>query len=369
MVLTEESKCVYFLQQICSDLESRAFKTPWGSLLLHNCHDDGKLLKYESVQDYKDSGRSLWLDLKLVLFRKDRGVFPVWCCPQCPSMRGFTSLGVQNNEEDLSKYLCIHSKAASFLLPDWETIWNVGLAPGVSSHEVFCNEDISVVTCKEYKKGQLFLAAVLAEGKVHVLYTVTTRQTAPTCSTYPAPFCSTQKCKHFRNYVDVINKEGYKSVFCPKFGRNETEEEDRQNINDEQDQQDEGDAPENESSDNFEHDTESVFSKVPHYLHKLGNTEFAKICGYNFSKIPYPFKRSKAMQTVWLKRQKHIYDLPAVFIPEYSDDNRCDKHGNVFDHNNAHLMKESENTIVFNEIGDQTFETVVMYRRTIGNCT
>ena len=68
-------------------------------------------------------------------------------------------------------------------------------------------------------------------------------------------------------------------------------------------------------------------------------------------------------------RQKHLYDLPAVFIPEYSDDNRCDKHGNVFDHNNAHLMKESENTIVFNEIGDQTFETVVMYRRTIGNCT
>ena len=62
--------------------------------------------------------------------------------------------------------------------------------------------------------------------------------------------------------------EGYKSVFCPKFGRNETEEEeeDRQNINDEQDQQDEGDAPENESSDNIEHDRESVFSKVPHCL-------------------------------------------------------------------------------------------------------
>ena len=32
-------------------------------------------------------------------------------------------------------------------------------------------------------------------------------------------------------------------------------------------------------------------------------------------------------------------------------------------------MKESENTIVYNEIEDQTFETVVMYRRTIGNCT
>ena len=122
MAVTEESKSVYYLQQICSDLSSNVFKTPWGSVLIHNCDETGKLLEFSSVQDYKEGHRSLWLNLKLVLFRKDRGTFPVWCCPECPSMRGFTSMGVKNNEEDLLPYLCIHSKAASFLLPSWESI-------------------------------------------------------------------------------------------------------------------------------------------------------------------------------------------------------------------------------------------------------
>ena len=51
-------------------------------------------------------------------------------------------MGVQHNEEDVQPYLCMHSKAASFLLPNWETIWNVGLDPGAGSHEVVCNDDI-----------------------------------------------------------------------------------------------------------------------------------------------------------------------------------------------------------------------------------
>ena len=113
----------------------------------------------------------------------------------------------------VQSYLCIHSKAASFLLPNWETIWNVGLDPGVGSHEVVCNDDNDVVTCKEYMKGQLFLAAVRTEGMVHVLHTITKRQTAPLCSTYPAPFCSTQKCKHFRKYEDIVNSEGFTELF------------------------------------------------------------------------------------------------------------------------------------------------------------
>ena len=78
-------------------------------------------------------------------------------------------MGVKNNEEDLLPYLCIHSKAASFLLPSWESIWNVGLNPGATSMDVLCNSDIEVVNCKEKDKDNLFLAAVLSECKVHVL--------------------------------------------------------------------------------------------------------------------------------------------------------------------------------------------------------
>ena len=122
----EECKSVYYLQQIWSDLQSNVYKTPWGSVLIHNCDDTGKLLEFKSFKEYKDSGKSLWLNLKLVLFKKDDGTFPVWCCPECSSMQGFTSMGVRNNEADLFPYICIHSRTASFLLPEWDTIWNVG---------------------------------------------------------------------------------------------------------------------------------------------------------------------------------------------------------------------------------------------------
>ena len=91
--------------------------------------------------------------------------------------------------------------------------------------DVLCNSDIEVVNCKEKDKDNLFLAAVLSEGKVHVLFTVTKRQKAPFCATFPTPFCSTQKCKHHRKYEEITNKSGYKSVFSPNFGINRISEE------------------------------------------------------------------------------------------------------------------------------------------------
>ena len=105
-----------------------------------------------------------------------------------------------------------------------------------------------------------------------------------------------------------------------------------------------------------------------HYQNKLSKKEFAKMCGYNFSKIPYPFHKSKQMQTTWLKRQMHIYDFPATFIPEYDDNNECEPHGNKYDDNDDNLQIENENIIVHNEIGEQTFDVKVMCRKTLGNC-
>ena len=88
MAGTEERKSVFYLQQICSDIKRNVFKTPWGSVLIHNCDETGKLLDFKSVQEFKDSCKSLWLNMKLLIFKKDHGEFPVWCCPECPSMRG-----------------------------------------------------------------------------------------------------------------------------------------------------------------------------------------------------------------------------------------------------------------------------------------
>ena len=175
MVLTQEEKNVFYLQQICSDLSNNIFRLAWSNVAIRNCDVNAKLLDPKSVEEYKSWQKSFWLNLELALFRKDHGIFPVWCCPECPSMCGIKNLGVQNSEEDLIPYLCIHSRAANFLLPDWESIWEDRLAPGSESASVTCNQDITVVTCKEFSKDGLFLAAIRAEHKVHLFFTVTKR--------------------------------------------------------------------------------------------------------------------------------------------------------------------------------------------------
>ena len=102
MVLTREEKNIFYLQQICADLD-----LTWANVVIKNCDTNGRFLSTTSMQDYKTSKRILWLNLELALFQKDNGEFLVWCCPECPSMRGVKSLGVQHSEEDLVPYLCI----------------------------------------------------------------------------------------------------------------------------------------------------------------------------------------------------------------------------------------------------------------------
>ena len=277
-------------------------------------------------------------------------------------------MGVQHNEEDVQPYLCMHSKAASFLLPNWETIWNVGL------DHVVCNDGIVVVTCKEYVKGQLFLAAVRTDGKVHVLYTITKRQPAPLCSTYPAPYCSTQKCKHFRRYEEIVNNEGFTELFNPTFGRNigSHDEFDKQELNEEESEEAEDMAETDETEETGETgetgETEVDGSESEHYLREPTQAEFSKMCGYNYSKILFTFKRSKSMQSTWVKRQMHVYDFPESFIPEYSENDACELHGHRYDENDDNLIVDTENCISYSEIGEQVFETKVMCRRTLGNC-
>ena len=370
MVLTQEEKNIFYLQQICADLEYNIHKLPWANVVIKNCDDDGRLLSPTSVQDYKTSKRALWINLELALFKKDTGEFPVWCCPECPSMRGVKSLGVQNSEEDIMPYLCIHSRAANFLLPNWETIWNVRLTPGAESNSVICNEDISVVTCMEFAKTGLFLAAIRAENKIHLLFTVTKRQRAPFCSSNQSPQCTTQSCKHFRSYEAITTADGYRQIFCSRFGGNlqlEHEVEEEHVNENEEVQSDEEVHDDHEDNDA----TDVVFDHVSrgrHYANEMGEKEFAHKCGFNFTKIPYPFFNCSSMQTTWLKRQKHIYDFPDVFVPEFEPDKKCEVHGNTFDENDDNLIQKSKNSVVYNEIGDQIFSIKVMSRRTIGNC-
>ena len=162
-----ECREVFYLQQISSNLQELFFKTPWGSVVVKNCDDDGKLLEFKSKSEYSRSEKSLWLNLKLKLFRDNGELFPVFCCPECPSMKGFLSLNTKCSPAQFLPMLCIHSKAVSFLVNDWNEIWDIGEEDDV----VFCNEDTIAMTLhsKEQKNSGFFLAGVLYGEKVFLL--------------------------------------------------------------------------------------------------------------------------------------------------------------------------------------------------------
>ena len=244
------------------------------------------------------------------------------------------------------QYLCFHSKTASFLLPNWEEIWNVNIDLHVTSNKVICNEEIKYITCKEYKKGELFLAAVFSENKIHILYTVTKRQTAPICVSEELQSCSTPSCLHFKRYLkhnrDII-------LFDPIFGGNALTQEatnsgDMQQCND-----DESPRP------------------MDHYLNELNRKDFAKLCGYNYTKIIFPFKKCPNMKKVWQERMQHVYNIPPILIPPYDPSLVCE-HGHLFDSNDDNLVTDSNNVVIINENGEMILESKVMLRKALGNC-
>ena len=369
MVLTHEQKYVAYIQKLCSDFPNNVHKLPWGIVAIRNCDEDGNLLTPKSIQDYKTNQKNLWLILELALFRQNNGEFSVWCCTECPSMREIKNLGVQNSEENLRPYICIHSQTMNFLIPNWETTWDVRLTPGAESNSVICNEDISVVTCMNDSKTGLFLAAIHAENKVHLLFTVTERQRAPFCIANKSPQCSTQNCKHYQTYMDTIAAEGYREMFNSRSGRTLQPEHDVEYMNeDEETQVDEGENIENHGVDYATRTVPDDARRERHFQNEMREKEFVHKCGLNFTKIPYPFYKSSNMQTTWLKRINHIYDFPDVFIPEYEIDKKCELHGNAFDDNDDHLIQESENSVVYNESGYQIFDIKVIYRKTVAMC-
>ena len=79
-----ECKQVYYLQQISSSLQDNLFKTPWASVVVNNCDDEGKLLEFKSKTEYSSCGKELWLNLELKIFRENGDLYPVFCCPECP---------------------------------------------------------------------------------------------------------------------------------------------------------------------------------------------------------------------------------------------------------------------------------------------
>ena len=84
-----ELKEVFYLQQISFNVQGKLFKTLWATVIVQNCDTEGKLFEFKSKADYATNEKNLWLNLPLKIFRENGELFPVFCCPECPSMKGF----------------------------------------------------------------------------------------------------------------------------------------------------------------------------------------------------------------------------------------------------------------------------------------
>ena len=124
MTGNQESICVFYLQQLCdSSLGENAFKTPWGSLILKNCNSDGALYTFKSIKEYKEVRKQYWLYMTLKVFRYRDHAFPIFCCSECENMKTVENFGLYADPCKISKMQCIHSKAAGFLVRNWDQIW------------------------------------------------------------------------------------------------------------------------------------------------------------------------------------------------------------------------------------------------------
>ena len=146
---SSESVRVFYLQQLCdSSLGENVFKTPWGSVILKNCNTKGEIYCFKNIQDYKDSRKQLWLLMNLKIFRFQDFAFPIFCCSECEEMKTVTHFGLYADPREVSKLQCLHSKAAGFLVKNWEEVWKVELEDSDTALDIFCNKEVKHFTCQ-----------------------------------------------------------------------------------------------------------------------------------------------------------------------------------------------------------------------------
>ena len=371
MTDNSESIRVFYLQQLCDKSRGEnAFKTPWASLILKNCKDNGELLEFKTIKEYKESRKQLWLILSLKVFRYRDMAFPIFCCSECEDMKMVSNLGLYADPCDLAPLQCIHSKAAGFLLQNWNEIWEIEIEDNDTAIDVFSNQEVKHFTFQSHSKTTSFLAGVQANGKISLLQTVSKKQKAPF-----SPFCSScsrQSCVHWLGYRQK-QKEN-----IAEFPFNQHLDQDGQGTPHRVAEHDHGegsdeDVDETATGDNMhsdeDTDDEDGEPDEPRHWRSMPPLEaYKKQYGHNMSDILYPFKRDKDLQRGWMERMNGIYSFPNQFVPVWSESNLC-KHNNIFDHDDAKLGSHSKQIVVYSNIGERVFEVEVLYRKTLGGCS
>ena len=114
-------------------------------------------------------------------------------------MTALPMMTMDQRRTDIENLLCLHSIAAAHKT-DWREIWGLPvISPETLSHQFQPGLETKISILVE---NDLFLAAVQNNGDVKLICTLSKRNKSPFCS-----HCSTQKCKHYKQYVEVKNQQ------------------------------------------------------------------------------------------------------------------------------------------------------------------
>ena len=60
-----------YMKNLAKTKEDSIFLTPWASIVGRNCDDEGELLKFKSIAQYRNDNKPLWIHLQLILFSEN----------------------------------------------------------------------------------------------------------------------------------------------------------------------------------------------------------------------------------------------------------------------------------------------------------
>ena len=334
-----------YLNELQKANDENYFELPWGGMVMRNCNKNGDLLKFKTVSQFDKKNKSLWIHLKLQIFRENGEFFGIFRCTDCEKMRAFEFLKMEQKIAELTPQLCIHSAAACDINGDnWMDLWPTcmeDIEDDDETHEVEIQTDASVLTLRETDK--LFLAVVKLKGKVSFLYTVSDFHKKPFCSR-----CSRFKpCKHYAFYKNKVREEVL--------------------------------AEDSEATDyGYYWDKRTRKPRTKDHgkvtYHYEDENHYYSQHGFNKTRFQYPLEREPEFQNKLLKRLANFeelvnecFDLPGWIIPEYDQNNQC-PHGKSFQSDIENLPLISENVVVYTERNEYSFYRKLYGRPSVGDC-
>ena len=287
-----------------------------------------------------------------------------YCCNECDVMKGVDKLKLEMEPEIVKTFLCFHSKAASFLIPSWQEIWNVEIPNAVSAFQPNFNQELNYFEYQKRETGKTLLSGVWVDNSQHLIVTVTKRQSVPICST-----CDSVTCPHYKAFE---SRQKVKNRPVPNFVSrmdpppslngsllNDIEPPVSMTID--------GDLIDPVDEDIIDPVIGEEDLESRHYLDLPALPVYHKMYGYNFSKILYPISRCASQQETWVKRMRNIMDLPEKFVPIWAETKVC-QHGYVFDENDQNLILESKTILIYDSIGEQVFNVKNYVRKSLHSC-